>query len=145
MQINFVATPLSNNNSATYKYYNAILCHMLVSLRGLCAIKVFVYQHSKAASLLQVSCSTEGVHVFHLQSPLHQQFNRDPRVPYSSGNRSRVTYGCKLLRLLTSLFTLLFQVFLLPDVILGLLLFSFTNFDYLIFETCFTVYGMIYC
>lgn len=52
----------------------------------------------------QFPCPTEGLHVLHLQSPLHQLEHRDPRVPHCSRNRVRhLTTSCKLRKLIQSI------------------------------------------
>lgn len=45
----------------------------------------------------QFPCPTEGLHVLHLQSPLHQLEHRDSRVPHCS--RNRVSYLSAIFKL----------------------------------------------
>lgn len=47
-----------------------------------------------------VSRPLQSLHVFHLQSPIHQQLHGNPGVSHRPGNRPGTAHGCKLLRLL---------------------------------------------
>lgn len=47
-----------------------------------------------------ISRPLQSLHVFHIQSPIHQQLHGDPRIPHRPGNRPGTAYGCELLRLL---------------------------------------------
>ena len=58
-----------------------------------------------------VTCTPESMHVLHLQSALHQQFKRDPRVPHCARNCPGAAHGCQLLRLLKDFRTSLHPVF----------------------------------
>ena len=51
---------------------------------------------------LQVTRFTESMHVFYLQSSIHQQFNRDSGVLNSAWDSTGITYGGQFLRLLTN-------------------------------------------
>lgn len=47
-----------------------------------------------------VSRPVQGLHVFYLQGPLHQQLHRNTRVPHRSWDSSGTAHGCKLFGLL---------------------------------------------
>merc|ERR1711894_674833 len=47
-----------------------------------------------------VACIAKGMHVFHLQSEVHQQLHRDSRISHPARNRSRTTHGSQFLGLL---------------------------------------------
>lgn len=70
---------------------------------GIYIVHVAIKPKLSIVLFLQVTCSTEGVYVFYIQSTIHQQLHRDTRVPNSTGNCFRVTYGCQLLRLLNKI------------------------------------------
>ena len=40
------------------------------------------------------------MHVLHVQGSLHEQLDRDPRVPHPAGDRARAAHGRQLLGLL---------------------------------------------